>query len=183
MSNKFTVILDDEDADLLKSLARIFSAFQATGVEQENKNLGETATGETPTRTRRSRADAGAASSTTEPASDAGASDGRRRRRTSEPEPAPAAEEPARRSRRSVESDKAEEVKAEEPVRRRRTAPAVEGISDAEVAKAASQAAQKLTPALVMQIMKEDHGVTLANDIPQDQRQKFLDTLKAEMAD
>lgn len=178
MSNKFTVILDDEDADLLKSLARIFSAFQATGVEEQAP------TEETPTRTRRSRADAGAASSTTEPASDAGVSDGRRLRRTSAPEPAPAAAEEAapRRSRRSAEPA-AEEVKAEEPVRRRRTAPAVEGISDAEVAKAASQAAQKLTPALVMQIMKEDHGVTLANEIPQDQRQKFLDTLKAEMAD
>ena len=160
MSNKFTVILDDEDADLLKSLARIFSAFQATGVEEQAP------TEETPTRTRRSRADAGAASSSTEPVSDAGASDGRRRRRGAEPA-APAAEE----------------VKAEEPVRRRRTAPGVEGISDAEVAKAASQAAAKITPAVVMQILKEDHGVTTANEIPQDQRQKFLDTLKAEMAD
>ena len=176
MSNKFTVILDDEDADLLKSLARIFSAFQATGVEEQAP------TEETPTRTRRSRADAGAASSSTEPASDAGASDGRRRRRTSEPEPAPAAEEPARRSRRSAEPEPTPPA-AEEPVRRRRTTPVVEGISDAEVAKAASQAAAKITPAVVMQILKEDYNVTTANEVPQDKRQEFLDTLKAEMAD
>lgn len=184
MSNKFQVILDDEDTALLKGLVRIFSALLDGSVVYDPIKQTDVPvpTEETPTRTRRSRADAGAASSSTEPASDAGASDGRRRRRTSEPEPAPAAEEPARRSRRSVEPEPTPPA-AEEPVRRRRTAPAVEGISDAEVAKAASQAAAKITPAVVMQILKEDHGVTTANEIPQDERQKFLDTLKAEMAD
>lgn len=188
MSNKFTVILDDEDADLLKSLARIFSSFQATGVEEQAP------TEETPTTTRRRRAGADAGSSSTEPASDAGASDGRRRRRTSEPAeettavPTSAAGS-SRRARVSAEAPSgptnggASSASSDEPVRRRRTASAVEGISDAEVAKAASQAAAKITPAVVMQILKEDYNVTTANEVPQDKRQKFLDTLKAEMAD
>ena len=59
MSNKFTVILDDEDADLLKSLARIFASFQATGIEQPAPAE------ETPTTTRRRRAGADAGSSST----------------------------------------------------------------------------------------------------------------------
>lgn len=182
MSKKFTVILDDEDADVLRALGRLFTGLTTP----DGGTATEAPAEETPTRTRRSRADAGAASSTTEPASDAGASDGRRRRRTSDPDETAVAAvvdgASSRRSRRSAEPA-AEEAKAEEPVRRRRTAPAVEGISDAEVAKAASQAAAKITPAVVMQILKEDYNVTTANEVPQDKRQKFLDTLKAEMAD
>lgn len=186
MSNKFTVILDDEDADLLKSLARIFSSFQATGVEQpatikdhldvmgaaeeaprrsrRSAEPAEAPAEEVPPTTRRRRAGADAGSSTTEPASDAGASGGRRARRSAEPEPAPA---PA----------------AEEPRRRRRTeAPQDDRITDADLTKAASQAGEKLTPKLVMQIIKEDHGVETVNDIPQEERRKFLETLKLEMS-
>lgn len=175
MSNKFTVILDDEDADLLKSLARIFASFQATGIEEPAPAE------EAPTTTRRRRAGADAGSSSTEPASDAGASAGRpRRSRSAEPAEEAPAEEPVSRRRRSVEPEPASVE--EQPVRRsRRAAPAEEGISDADVSKAASQAAAKITPALVMLILKEDYGVTTANDVPKDKRQEFLDTLKAEM--
>ena len=175
MSNKFTVILDDEDADLLKSLARIFASFQATGIEEPAPAE------EAPTTTRRRRAGADAGSSSTEPASDAGASAGRTRRsRSVEGDKAEevAVEEPVSRRRRSVEPASVEE----QPVRRsRRAAPAEDGISDADLTKAASQAAAKITPKVVMQILKEDYGVTTTNDVPKDKRQEFLDTLKYEM--
>lgn len=177
MSNKFTVILDDEDADLLKSLARIFSSFQATGVEQpaaeeaprRSRRSAEPAEApaepEVPQTTRRRRAGADAASSTTEPASDAGASGGRRARRSAEPEPTPAA--PA----------------TEEPRRRRRTEePKADTITDADLTKAASQAGEQISPKLVMQIIREDYGVETVNEIPQDKRREFLDTLKFEMS-
>ena len=69
--------------------------------------------------------------------------------------------------------------------RRRRSAspaPVSDEITDADLVKAASTAAQKLTPGLVMQILQEDHSVSEVNKIPQGQRRKFLDTLKEEMA-
>lgn len=178
MSNKFTVILDDEDAALLRGLARILDGLtktnitEATGEQPEeaprrsrrSAEPAEAPTEEVPPTTRRRRAGADAGSSTTEPASDAGASGGRRARRSAEPEPAPA---PA----------------AEEPRRRRRTeAPQDDRITDADLTKAASQAGEKLTPKLVMQIIKEDHGVETVNDIPQEERRKFLETLKLEMS-
>lgn len=175
MSNKFTVILDDEDVAFLSTLQRILVSLKP------ESNSGEAAE-ETPTTTRRRRAGADAGSSSTEPVSDAGASAGRPRRSRSvendKAEEAPA-EEPVSRRRRSVEPEPAAE---EQPVRRsRRAAPAEEGISDADLTKAASQAAAKITPKLVMQILKEDYGVTTTNDVPKDKRQEFLDTLKFEM--
>jgi len=176
MSNKFAAILDDEDAALLKSLQRILGALKA-----ESGGAEEPAE-ETPTTTRRRRAGADAGSSSTEPASDAGASAGRpRRSRSAEPaEEAPAEEAPVSRRRRSAEPEPT--PPAEEPVRRsRRAAPAEDGISDADLTKAASQAAAKITPKVVMQILKEDYGVTTTNDVPKDKRQEFLDTLKYEM--
>ena len=66
-------------------------------------------------------------------------------------------------------------------MRRRRTTPVEEGISDADVTKAASQAAAKITPKIVMDILKEDFGVGSANELPQAKRQAFLDELKYQM--
>lgn len=180
MSKKFEVTLDDEDADLLMALARIFKGLTASYLSgslttepaaeeaprrsRRSAEPAEAPAEEVPPTTRRRRAGADAGSSTTEPASDAGASGGRRARRSAEPEPAPA---PA----------------AEEPRRRRRTeAPQDDRITDADLTKAASQAGEKLTPKLVMQIIKEDHGVETVNDIPQEERRKFLETLKLEMS-
>lgn len=175
MSNKFTVTLDDEDAALLRGLARILEGLTKTSIAEETgeqpENTGRRsrrsaepveapAEPEVPTTTRRRRAGADAASSSTGPASDAGASAGRRQRRSAEPEPA-----------------------VEEPRRRRRTeeAPKDDRISDADLTKAASQAGEVISPKVVMQILKEDYGVETVNDIPQDKRRGFLDTLKFEM--
>lgn len=176
MSKKFVVILDDEDADLFAGLQRIFGSMKVEAGEEpaaeeaprrsrRSAEPAEAPAEEVPQTTRRRRAGADAASSSTEPVSDAGASAGPRRgRRPAEPasEPAPAAEEPRRRRR------------TEEPKDDR--------ITDADLTKAASQAGEKLTPKFVMQIIKEDHGVDTVNDIPQEERRKFLDTLKLEMS-
>lgn len=175
MSNKFVVILDDEDAALLSGLQRILAALKPAAGEEpaaEEPRRGrrarteeaEAPAAEVPSTGRRRRAGADASSPSTEPASDVGASAGPRRSRRSEPEPAPA---PA----------------AEEPRRRRRTEeqPKDDRITDADLAKAASQASEKLTPKLVMQIIKEDFGVETVSEIPQDKRREFLDTLKFEM--
>lgn len=170
---KITVIVDDEDADFARSLIRVIGGMKIEGGEAA-------AAEEVPTTTRRSRASAVVASPSTEPASDAGASDGRRRRRGSAEE-APAAEEPPRRSRRSAEPEPAPAPAEEAPRRRRRTEePAAGTISDADLAKAAGLAAEKLTPKGVMQILKEDHNVDNVSGIPQGDRRKFLDTLKFE---
>lgn len=89
------------------------------------------------------------------------------------------------RRRRGGSSETAATTVTEEPARRRRTAPPAppepEGISDADLAKACSEAGRVITPALVLQIMQEDHGVKLANQIPQEEREKFLETLDAEV--
>lgn len=77
------------------------------------------------------------------------------------------------------------------PRRRRATAPVeasnLSPITDADLSKACSDAAAIITPELVLDIMKEDHGVEVSGDIPKtivdgvDQRQKFLDTLANEV--
>jgi len=119
-----------------------------------------------------------------------------------EPEPEPEVVEdlkPARRKRRTkaeMEAAKAgdpvETVGSEpeckpEPVRRRRRAvPEEEGITDQDLTKAASQTAEYLSqhdkdgPAEVMELM-EEFGVTNVKDIPQAQRQEFLNFLKADI--
>ncbi len=175
MSKKFEVTLDDEDADLFAAFQRIFSSMKVVSGEEpaaaestgrRSRRSAEPveapAEPEVPQTTRRRRAGADAASSTTEPASDAGASGGRRARHSAEPAPAPAAEEPRRR-------------------RRTEEAPKDDRISDADLTKAASQAGEVISPKVVMQILKEDYGVETVNDIPQDKRRAFLDTLKFEM--
>lgn len=172
MSTKFVVILDDEDAALLTGLQRILGALKSEAGEEpaaeEAPRRGRRARAEEPAEeaevpltTRRRRAGADTGSSTTAPASDAGASAGPRRSRRSEPAEAPAEETPRRRRRTEEPEDK--------------------GISDADLTKAASQAGQKISPKVVMQIIKEDYGVETVNEIPKDKRQEFLDTLKYEM--
>lgn len=179
MSKKFVVTLDDEDADLFSGLQRIFGSMKVVAGEEpaaeeaprRGRRSAEPAEApaepEVPQTTRRRRAGADAASSTTEPASDAGASGGRRARRSAEPEPAPAApaEDEAPRRRRRTEEPKAAGT-----------------ITDADLTKAASQAGEQISPKLVMQIIREDYGVETVNEIPQDKRREFLDTLKFEMS-
>lgn len=73
---------------------------------------------------------------------------------------------------------------SDEGGRRRRRAvaePEVPTISDGDLSKAASAAADKLTPKIVQQIIKEDFGADKVNEIPQEKRQFFLDVLHFEM--
>jgi hypothetical protein len=71
---------------------------------------------------------------------------------------------------------------AKEPVRRRRAHPEEPaGISDADVAKAASEAARVLgNPEEVMSILGE-FGVTETSALPQNVRQEFLDICNVEI--
>lgn len=66
------------------------------------------------------------------------------------------------------------------PARRRRQQPEQTGISDADLSKAASQAAEIISPETVMEILGE-FGVTEVNKIAQELRQEFLDILNSEI--
>lgn len=162
MGTKFVVELSAADEAVLKSLMRIFKSLgelaAADPVATFDPGKADAPAVEAAPTRRRARAEAPSPSEA--PASVAGAPEPRRRRMVEAPAPAP----------------------VEAPVRRRRGADVAEqGISDADIVKAASNAAAKLTPAVVMQILKEDFGVEQASDLPADARQKFLDTLKFEM--
>lgn len=169
----------DDIAALLDVLEQAASTLKAQGKSS--------APSEAPTGGRRSRGSA-SASAAEEPSETVSApATGRRRAAaaTEEPaeEPAPRrrrvaeepAEEPAPRRRRVVEEPTAE------PAPRRRAAAADAGISDLDLAKAASAAGEVLTPKLVLQILKEDHGCTEVNKLPQSERKKFLATLDKEV--
>lgn len=92
---------------------------------------------------------------------------------------------PRRRRRAEPEEDEGNEDTAGDTGRSRRRsagdAEKTDKISDEDLAKAASRAAKEITPAVVKQIIRE-FGVDTVNDIPQDQRRKFLDELEAEIA-
>ncbi len=128
-----------------------------------------------------------------------------RRRRASgtsapsaEPQPAASTAEtpaPVSRRRRSVTEAVAEPAANPSPVpeaapaptgRRRSvaagTAATTSEITDLDLGKAASDAARKLTPKVVMQIVDEDFGVKTVAEIPQERRREFLDTLAKEVA-
>lgn len=179
-------------------------ALDGTEAEQLMSLLGEMDTDEpqepapAPTPGRRSRGAAGAATSQ-EPAPASAATQpsepasGRRRHGAQSTEEAPANPTPeAPRRRRGSEGAAAASAAGTAPQaaptaeapRRRRTgnaAPAEE-VSDADLVKAASEAAEEITPALVMQILAEDfNGAKLVTDLHGADRRKFLDTLKAEV--
>lgn len=92
---------------------------------------------------------------------------------------------PRRRRRAEPEEDEGNADTAGDTGRSRRRSAGDAGktdrISDEDLAKAASRAAKEITPAVVKQIIRE-FGVDTVNDIPQDQRRKFLDELEAEIA-
>lgn len=67
----------------------------------------------------------------------------------------------------------------EKPARRKRKKKEDDGISDADVAKAASEGAQKLTPKVVSEIL-EEFGVGNVAELDQAQRREFMDILVAE---
>ena len=53
-------------------------------------------------------------------------------------------------------------------------------ISDGDVAKAASSAAQVLTPKVVQEV-KGEYGVNNVQELDQDQRRSFIDQLNAKL--
>jgi hypothetical protein len=122
---------------------------------------------------------------TTEAPIDPPATTGRKKRGAAKTEEeAPKAEEEAPKTgRKKRGAAKTEEEAPKAVVRNRRTKKADEGITDADLAKAASEAAAAVTPEIVQEIMRDDHGVENVSDIPQEERQKFLDTLVEEMKD
>jgi hypothetical protein len=54
-------------------------------------------------------------------------------------------------------------------------------VTDEDLTAAASQAASKISPELVQEILEDDHKVKTLNELPQSEREKFLATLKAEI--
>lgn len=105
----------------------------------------------------------------------------------------PAEEEPAKPARRrgrplkgeaKADEKKAEPDKAEEkPKRQRRGSKAKkdEGITDADLVKACSTAAETTGPEPIKEMLDE-FGVENTKDIAQEDRQEFLDTLDEEVA-
>ncbi len=89
----------------------------------------------------------------------------RTRARRSKSDEAPAEEDkPKGRKRSSRKSSKKEDA----------------GISDADMTKGASEAADIITPAIVTEIMTE-YGVASVDEIKQSERQEFLDQLQTEI--
>tara|TARA_R110000787_G_scaffold97868_3_gene201604 strand:- start:4574 stop:5002 length:429 start_codon:yes stop_codon:yes gene_type:complete len=92
----------------------------------------------------------------------------------------PRKEEPVAET--SSQDPEAEPVEEEKPTRRRgrpkTNGAAAPDISDADVAKAASQAASRITPKAVTAVL-EEFGVGTVNDLDQAQRQEFMDRLDA----
>ena len=104
---------------------------------------------------------------------------GRRRGKKAEAE-APAEEKPARR-RRGKAAEEAEAPAEEKPARRRRSAKKDDGITDADLVKACSEAASQIGPDLVAEILGDDYKATEVSELNQDQRKEFLETLRAEI--
>ena len=149
---------------------------------------------EKPKRTRRTKvqieadraaAIAGAGSGETDPRSEAHAegseSDAdapaprRRRRRESETDTGPATAEAnlgRGRRRREGAADPTKETSSTSQTSTT-SSPSDDAISDTDVAKAASEGAQELTPKVVTAILDE-FGVAFVNDLTQEQRREFI---------
>lgn len=167
---KAHITFEVEVSDIAGLLSRLGMADAPVTIEHGNSD--------TATRSRRSR-------STQTEANDAPAQE----------TPAPA--EPRRRRSATVEqvspvvpADVA--AQTTEPSRRRRSsaseASEAPTISDIDLGKAASEAAESLTKLgdaghqIVQDVLKEDFGVKMVNDLPADKRQAFLDELLNQVA-
>ena len=94
---------------------------------------------------------------------------------------APAEEKPAGRRRGKKAEAEAEAPAEEKPARRRRSAKKDDGIKDADLVKACSEAASQIGPDLVAEILEDDYKVTEVSELNQDQRKEFLETLRKEI--
>jgi hypothetical protein len=115
-------------------------------------------------------------------AAEASPTTGRRGRRSGATPAADAGASTAATASTAETKSPSEPEPAKEPVRRRRAQPEEPaGISDADVAKAASEAARVLgNPEEVMSILGE-FGVTETSALPQNVRQEFLDICNVEI--
>ncbi len=86
-----------------------------------------------------------------------------------------------RRTRSRRKSEDAVEPEAEKPARRTRKQST--GISDEDLAKACSEAAEVVGHEVVTQVLEEDYSVSNVNEVPQKSRKEFMATLRKEMAD
>ena len=158
---------------------------EARAAEQEKEHAEETDRGATPDEAEGDPA--------------AGPPRGRRGRRrravaggdasTSSAEGTEAVNPTGRRRKQAKSSAEAADGAKEKKGRRASTKPAEsvsspsdgdEDLTDADMAKAASEAARVLTPKVVMDILQE-FGVGVVNDIPQGERQEFVELLKGEV--
>ncbi len=102
-----------------------------------------------------------------------------RRRSTAKPEPesaldpAPEEEKPKSSRRRGAAKAEPKKTKAKSTAKK---------ITDNAVVKAASQAAEHILPAGVSKVLKT-FGVDKVNELDQDQRREFIDTLAAKMGE
>jgi hypothetical protein len=148
-------------------------------------NTGSAAPAATSRRGRRAKAQDDApttADATSHTEAGASPTTGRRSRRSGATPAADAGASPAATASTAETKSPSEPEPAKEPVRRRRAQPEEPaGISDADVAKAASEAARVLgNPEEVMSILGE-FGVTETSALPQDVRQEFLDICNVEI--
>lgn len=167
--NVFTFTVEVGSMGLLTALMRVQDALERDAAPLEHPATVLPNTGPS--------APAPASTPSTEPAEPTGSR--RRQPRTAPVDPTPKDEPKA-------------DAPAETSSRRRRPteAPATEApvITDLDLSKAASIAAATLAglgengPAIVMTILKEDHGVGATNDIAPGEREKFLKSLKDEVA-
>jgi hypothetical protein len=146
-------------------------------------DTGSAAPAATSRRGRRAKAqDETTADATSHTEAEASPTTGRRGRRSGATPAADAGASPAATASTAETKSPSEPEPAKEPVRRRRAQPEEPaGISDADVAKAASEAARVLgNPEEVMSILGE-FGVTETSALPQNVRQEFLDICNVEI--
>lgn len=186
---RISLTVETHKSDVELSANQILSVCQALegGLGNDGaatRTKKDETTASTASRSRRGRGKA-KETETDEPSGSNEPSSGRRSRRgAKQQEPAEAGEGTAKSSRRRRGGESAaasSESKVGSTRRSRRTTKEDKGISDADLAKAASEAAAVIGPDVVTQILDEDHGVETVNELPQDQRKKFTATLLKEI--
>jgi hypothetical protein len=109
----------------------------------------------------------------------------RRRRRESEADTGPeaiAGNLKRGRRRREGAADPIEEMSTTQETTSTTKSPSDDDISDADVARKASEGAQELTPAVVT-ILLEEFGVSIINGLDQEQRHEFFARIDEKIAE
>lgn len=165
----YTVRVDEETAGVIDALRAFFSGLEISSGEEP---APEAAADPSP---RRRRSAAAETEQPSTPASQPSNDPAPTRRRRSVEQPAPATEEPAPTS---APTRRARGAATPAATTSSPSETASDGsIPDAELSKAASLAAEKITPAKVQEIIAE-FGVRRVSQIVPDARREFLDALK-----